>query len=442
MSRTELLAAIAIIIALLTAISTIYTVSQQKEATRQLYDEITQLNQTLQSLNSISVQITTLSNEITNIRNQLNNTASSKDLDTLANRISTIEANLILLNQTLQAVNSSNNQQITNLIDQINTLQKQLDTLRIKLEQLEFPVTVTDATGDTIIISARPERIVALAPSIVEILYYVNATDRLVGATDYTDWPPQIAEAMENGTIANVGSFYSPNIEAILSLNPDLVIGLDNVPSHAEIKEILGSRGIPMILLPQNDVYAIKESILIVGKATGNLAEATRAASNYEAEILSLKVASQQVEKAHVAIIVYINPIFIAGEGTFHSSGLNWIGAENAFANYTGWAAVSPEDLLEASPDVIILTGINVTDLVSYLNQTLGNETMSIPAIANNRVYCIGYPLTNLLDRPSPRYAEGLLLLQYIIYPQLYNATESQIPQCITSFPNITFLHG
>ena len=433
------LALAAIIIALITLPISLYSITQINKTTSDIQQQLNTMNQQLGNLDQLAQQVNTLADEINTINQQLENSPTADDLYQLADEISSIKASLTVLNQTLATSNETTRQQIESLLEQIQILQEKLQSLQSQVESLLYPTTVVDATGDEVIIPAKPERIVALAPSIVEILYYLNATDRLVGATSYTDWPPEVAQALQNGTITDVGGFFTPNIETILSLQPDLVIGLDNVPSHSQIKEILSARGIPMILLPQSTIYDVKTSILLTGKAIGDIAKATQVAADFESKILTLKLAAENVEPIKVGIIVWINPIFIAGNGTFQAAGLEQIGAVNAFANYTGWASISPEDLLSASPDVIILTGISVDSFLSYLNETLGPDYTSIPAIQEGRVYCIQYPLTNLLNRPSPRLADGLLLLQYIVYPELYNATSADIPSCITEFPAISF---
>lgn len=400
-------------------------------------------NTSQSQLSTLEEKIRELSEQISQLQEaQKNNTGSlNSKIAALAENITTLQARLAML-EAMQANTTSNlSARLASLEAELNTLQNQLSRLQAEYENRMFPATITDATGDTVVVESRPERIVALAPSVVEILYYINATDRLVGVTQYTDWPPSVVNAIHNGTIQVVGGYWNPSLEKILSLNPDLVIGVANVPSQAQIKKELKAYGIPMILLPQSTIQDIGRALIMAGEATGNIAQAARAASEFESHIMSIKIAGEKVQSREtVAIVVWVNPIIIAGNGTFQGDAISWIGAVNAFNNMTGWKPISPEQLLEAKPQVIILDGIPVENFTSYLNSTLGaNATMQIPAIAEGRVYSIMPPLTDIMSRPSPRFAYALLVLQYIVYPEIYNETVQSVPHTISTIPNIAW---
>ncbi len=459
-STADKVAAAAIIIALIALPLSAYAITSLHKSLQETNNQIQALRSELEKLNSNQTsQLTSVENQVKALEttsqqlarqlrmineeiaaSKANQTRLSSQLFSLAKNLSTLQAVLTSLQQQVTSLNATQAKQLEQLQEQVASLEARIKKLEEEYANRMFPAVVRDATGGTVVIEERPTRIVALAPSVTEILYYVNATDRLVGVTQYTDWPPSVVERVKNGEIQVVGGFWNPSLEKILALNPDLVIGVANVPSQAQIKQELAAYGIPMILLPQNSILAIRDAILMVGEATGNIAEAARAASQYMAHIMSIKLAGEGVsEKARVALIVWLNPLYVAGNNTFQGSGIEWIGAENAFANVTGWAAVSPEALLEAKPTVIITTNIPPKNLTDYLNQTLGeNATQQIPAVKDHRIYCIQGNLTDLINRPSPRFAMGLLLLQYLVYPQLYNAT-IQGDQCLQTMPNITW---
>ena len=451
-SASVKLAAAALVIALILVPVTIYVavkVSQTASSIEQVKRRVEELgrNQTrsAQSIQDLSKRIESLEQRIAGIEqsvSSLNKTSSGLkgNLTSIASQLATLQAEIDSLRQGLAATNQSLQESLQSLSEEVNELYKRLQALEANASLL-FPATIVDATGDEVVIESRPTRIVALAPSVVETLYFVNATDRLVGAPSQADWPPSVAEGLKNGTITDIGGYWTPSIEKILSLHPDLVIGVNGTPSHLQVKEQLKAYGIPTILVPQSSLEDIKTSIIMIGRATGNIAEAARAAATYEERLLSLRVAAERVNQTlSVAIVVWLGPpTWIAGNDTFQGSGIEAIGARNAFGYLRGWQAVSPEEFLHAKPDVIILGGINASDFLALLNETLGANASQIPAVANNRIYTFTGDLLNMLNRPSPRVVYALLAMQYVVYPELYNTTVDQLPHVLSEPPSVGF---
>ena len=438
---TGKLAIAALIVALLLVPISLYTainlskISENQQATAESIEKLSsQLNNTIanyqEAIEKLQQRLLMLENNISSLQ------AGMSQVAQLSNDLASLRAQVEVLAESLANTNSSIRASLEAINETISRLEQRLAELQESASMM-FPVTIVDGSGDEVVIPHRPERIVSLAPSASEELAFVNATDRIVGVHKYTDWPPSLGERVRSGSVEIIGEFWNPDIEKILSLNPDLVVGVAGVPSHLQVKEILKAYGIPVILLPQESVDDIKQGLIMLGEATGNIANATRAAADFEAKVLRISLAGQTVEeKRSVAIVVWPgNPMYVVGNGTFQASGIWLIGAVNAFANLTGWPAISPEQLLVAKPDVIILTGGNISQFLDILNSTLGEEALQIPAVADNRIYQLSYNMSSLLNRPSPRFALGLLLLQYIVYPEIYGYNVSSVPHVINEFP-------
>ena len=321
----------------------------------------------------------------------------------------------------------------------VEGIRGELLELQERLEEvynsIYYPLVLVDATGDEVVIDHRPERIVSMAPSVTETIYFVNATDRLVGVDDYSDYPPWIQEARSNGTIASIGGFWDPSVEAILSLEPDLVIGVATAPSHVQVKKILEAQGIPVLLLPSNSLDDVIESIVMVGKAVGNPVDAYRVVKYMRASISSAELLFAQEEQAKVAVIVWLEPLFVVGGGTWEDEIIRLAGGVNVFSDLEGWPIVSPEALLDRSPDVIILLGghgvLSKEDFLSLLRDSLGSDANSIPAVANDRVYVLEGLYTDVYARPSPRTVLGIYVVGALVNPAAVGLTAGELPDTV-----------
>ena len=410
MERVEMLSLAAIIVALL-AVGLIYsTVSGMKtqiEETRTAVDNLAE--KTTQTLNNLDTRLTSLEKDA----------ATKQDIEEVKSNIEDVRAQVNEIAGKLATAAT---------VDDLDKLATRLQELSEKVSKLEerllFPATVVDGTGSEVVIPSRPERIVSLAPSTTEALYFVGALDRIVGVDSFSDYPPEIKNMTESGEVAVIGGFADPSIEEILALNPDLVVGVAGWGPHEKVKLILESMGIPVVLLPQESINDVRRGILILGIATGNIDQAVTALREFDAKIYLAKYYSETVTPVRTALIVWVNPIWVAGGGTFQNDIIEYAGGVNVFANITGWASVSPEDLLAADPEVIILThDMNATEFTSYLEDALGDAAYNITAVREGRIYTIQGDYDNMLSRPSPRVADGVALLLYILHPDLYNAT-------------------
>ncbi len=419
-----------------------------------LRKEIPRLNK------SLSGVLTSVMKSLENINEDIKKlTGNVESLGLRLNEISKIKEELIRLKAKLVKINSSiselvSKEDLNSIIKRIKNVEKRIeglasisDVVKLKesLEELsrelnellsitQFPISVVDATGDVVVIPERPTRIVSLLPSVTEILFSIGAGKQVIGVDEYSNYPPEVVEAVKNGSIANIGSGWYPNIEKILSLNPDLIIGVDSVVSHHTLKEIFSREGIPLILLPDRTLNDVVESIVIVGKATGNLIKAKKVALDVRSNISSMRnlvlksIASRG--KPKVAVLVWLNPLWVVGNGTWLHDLITFAGGINVFENLSGWISVSPEALIKASPDIIIITHVcgNASYALNILKELLGEGFKLVPALANGYVYCIRGSYNDALVRPGPRITLALKLLIAIIHPEAYGLSRNEIP--------------
>jgi iron complex transport system substrate-binding protein len=137
-----------------------------------------------------------------------------------------------------------------------------------------FPVTVTGANGD-VTIESRPERIVVLSPSLTEMTFAVGAGDQVVAVDTYSDHPADVPTSDLSG--------FSPNVEAIGALDPDLVLVSRDTD---DVVATLEGVGIPALVLPSaKDLDEVYAEIETVGAATGHPSEAAALTAEMRADI-------------------------------------------------------------------------------------------------------------------------------------------------------------
>ena len=261
--------------------------------------------------------------------------------------------------------------------------------------------TVTLPDGTELTFDGVPKRIVSMGPNITEILYAIGAGDKLVGRTTYSDYPE---EAL---VIESVGSIYSPDIEKILELQPDVVIG--SIHFAEETEEQLKGLGIQVaVLYDSTSMEGVYDIIRTVGQIAGYAEEAEALAATTQEKINAVIAAvSQEESKPTVYYVVGYGEYgdYTASGDTFIGQMLAAAGGDNIASGVSGWI-YSLETLLDADPDIII---IGLGEAEGFKTAENYNK---LSAVLNDMVYEID---RNLLDRQGYRNAEGMEALRDII---------------------------
>lgn len=281
-----------------------------------------------------------------------------------------------------------------------------------QVEQLSFPVTITDATGEEVVIEKEPERIISLIPSNTEISFELGLGDKIVGVTENDDYPEEVLE------IEKVGD-YDVNVEKVISLKPDLVLAHEILGDNfANVREQLQNSGITVLVVPDAASFAeTYETIEMIGKATGTLEEAEKVVAEMKETVESFKEKAANVtEKKSVLFEIDPTP-FVAGSNTFLQEILDMINGENVVGDMEGWPQVDQELLIERNPDVIITTyGDYIDGAVDQVKARDGWQDVN--AVKNNEVYDIN---SDLVTVPGPRLVEGVEEVAKAVYPEIFN---------------------
>lgn len=215
-------------------------------------------------------------------------------------------------------------------------------------------ISVTDAEGNTVAITSS-ERIVSLNGSTTEILFALDVGENVVGCDASSTYPKGVRERLPS-----IGYQYGLNAEGILSLNPTLVIGRDDV-RPPQVPEQLRLAGVTVLLLKEPRAFeGAKERLLTIGKAVGRAEKAEELVTGLKADIkkLETKLASRETDSTPKALFLYLRgtqTAMVLGTDTAPGAMFDIVGAENAAGNITGNKPMTAEAVIAAQPDVYVL---------------------------------------------------------------------------------------
>jgi len=276
----------------------------------------------------------------------------------------------------------------------------------------DYPLTLTDDLGREVTIEAPPQRIISLAPSNTEILFELDLGDRVVGVTDYCNFP---AEALDK---PKIGGPSTPSTESIVALEPDLVLaaGINSTDTITTLEGL----GLTVFGIEATDLDDLLNDINTVGRITDREAEAETLTTNMRNRInvVTAKTAGLSPEETPRTFhICWHDPIYTAGQGTFIHDLIEKAGGENIFADIEGYSAVDLETLIARDPEVIIVTAMGGANSSTWEWITTESRLAEVSARVNNREHFVE---SNWLERPGPRIVLGLEQLAKLIQPALF----------------------
>jgi iron complex transport system substrate-binding protein len=252
------------------------------------------------------------------------------------------------------------------------------------------------------------QRIVSLAPAITETLFALGAGADVAGVSQYCDYPPEVAK------LPKVGTFITPNIEAIAGLRPTIVVGLETSSDLREIRA-LQSMGYRTLMVNDDSIAAIESSIRTIGGAIGRAREARALLDRMHFRIAAIEERLHGAPERRVLMVVGHQPMVAVGRGTYLDELLTMARAANiADGAAQTWPRLSLEYIIATQPEVI-LDGQMGSDPSSP--SSFWAKYPTIPAVRDHRV--VGYPEDPTLH-PGPRIVQTLELLARLIHPEAF----------------------
>lgn len=243
---------------------------------------------------------------------------------------------------------------------------------------------------------AAPERIVSLVPSATAALLALGAGDRLVARTDF-----DTARAL--APLPSVGGGLQPSLEVLLSLSPDLVVRFAG-ESDPETPRRLDEAGIPHLAVRPERIEDVREMIRTLGRLTGRVAAADSILGRQRHVLDSLRALTRELPRVTVAFTLGGDPPYVAGSDTFVGELLDLAGGENVFADLgRPWAGVSPETVLERSPELLLT--LEGSELDPRLTE--GRRVARVP---------------DLVQLPGPDLHRAALAIARAVRPEVFGA--------------------
>ncbi|MBM7624407.1 ABC transporter substrate-binding protein [Sporohalobacter salinus] len=279
----------------------------------------------------------------------------------------------------------------------------------------DYFAKITDDLNREVVIDNKPQRIVSLAPSHTETLFALKAGNRIVGVTEYADYP------QEANKLDKIGTIKEPNVEKIIKLQPDLVLAAGITPK--EVITRLSELGIDVIGLNPKNVSEIIESISLIGKVTGQVKKANTITSEMKNRLEDItETVDEHIkdnQRPKVFYEIWRDPLYTAGPKTFIDDLIHLAGGINIAHQAEGmWPQYSFEVLLFENPDVYIASQHSWKHQVSKESILQRKRFQQIKAIKNKRVYIIDQDIVN---RASPRIITALEKIAKAVHPKLFN---------------------
>ncbi len=272
---------------------------------------------------------------------------------------------------------------------------------------------IVDMLGRNVVIPAEPKRIIALAPSITEIIFALNQSNRLVGVTQFSDFPEAAI------SLPKVGSYIHLDLERIVSLQPDLCIAIKDGNPKDVVERLLHLK-IPVFVVNPRDIETVIEAITMVGDALNARDIASTIVTDMLTRVKRIKDVVSKIENhPRVFFQIGIAPIVSVGSSTFIHELIELAGGVNVAAGPAPYPRYSREQVLGLAPEVIIITSMARAAIFDQVAREWA-QWSELPAARSKQIYVIR---SDLLHRPSPRLIAGLEQLAGLLHPQLLGKT-------------------
>ncbi|WP_407569522.1 ABC transporter substrate-binding protein [Deinococcus altitudinis] len=268
-----------------------------------------------------------------------------------------------------------------------------------------YPFTLTDDLGRTVTLKAEPRRVVSVLPSTTETLCAIGACDRLVGVDEFSDFPASVLK------LPKVGGLYTPNVEAMVALKPDLVV----VSKYGKLADTLTAAGLTVVAVNPETYEEVFSKTLVLGKLMNRGAQARALVVQMRRDIARTEILTRNTVRKPTAYYEIDPTPYTAGPNSFIGVLLGKAGAINIIPAALGeFPKISPELVVTQNPQLILGPDLRTA--------RARPGWANIAAVKSGRVIAVvpGSALDTLLNRPGPRLPLALAALAKLVHPELF----------------------
>ena len=271
---------------------------------------------------------------------------------------------------------------------------------------------VVDEFGRTVRIPLVPARIVSLAPSLTETLYALGVQDRLVGDTDFCDYP---AEAQKK---TKVGGIINPNLEEIAALHPDLVLATKEI-NRPDTVRALDTLGIPVYATDAH-THTVDDILSTTQKLADLLGvpEAGKSlTADLHARLAALHAKLESVPPTRVLFIVWTEPLISVGKNTFIADALHRADAASIVDATQDWPQMSLEEVVRLQPEYLVFAASHSEAAARDFDALANRPGWRILDAVRNRHYAV---ISDAVNRPAPRIVSAIEDLARQLHPTAF----------------------
>lgn len=279
-----------------------------------------------------------------------------------------------------------------------------------KKQAVEEPfAALTDQTGRKVLIEKVPDRIISLSPSNTEIAFSIGLGKKIVGVTDYCNYPEEALAKRK------IGGYANPNLEAIIALKPNLVLAGDK---HDDIVKKLGEMGIPALIIIPTSLEEVYASMELVAAATGSQEIAAGVIADMKERVQKIQEKLATVpegKRPRVYYEVYSKPLISAGNLSVIHEVITLAGGKNIFMDISErFPKISDEAVVERDPQVILYSKQHGSEEITgdvFVKRPVWGK---ITAVKEGRIYGIQ---ADAISRPGPRLIDAVEEVAVLLYP-------------------------
>ena len=269
---------------------------------------------------------------------------------------------------------------------------------------------VTDETGRLVKIPVDVRRIVSLAPSLTETVYALGLQDRLVGDTDYCDYPADAAKKHK------VGGAINPNMEEVAALKPDLVLVVKSL-NKLETVRALEQLGIPVYSTDPHTVKGVLDSMKKLSEVLGAEDAGAALDQKLEGRLASARAKTGRVPPKQVLFVVWTEPLMSIGKKTFIADILEYAGATSVVDSKQDWPQFSLEEAVRLQPEFLIFASSHSEAVKNDVDALALKPGWSMMEAIKQRKIAI---VSDAINRPGPRIVDAVEELARQLHPELF----------------------